>query len=133
MHELKTSPEWQSSVVAVASRTDEPSWALECMRKFVVSPAGSAEEVCIMDCIDERANEINKGNKRGHLQRISDATGVPLDEMLFFDNERDNLIDVAPMGVTCAWVPEGVTAAAWASSLERFPSPGEILDFRRGG
>uniref|UniRef100_A0A7S3B824 FCP1 homology domain-containing protein n=1 Tax=Haptolina ericina TaxID=156174 RepID=A0A7S3B824_9EUKA len=129
LYELKTETEWEGVVVAVASCTDEPAWARECMRKFEVGPVGSG--TCLDDCM--HIEEIAKGNKQGHLRRISDTTGVPLEEMIFFDNERGNCLDVAALGVTVAWVPEGVTAGAWEQSLERYPAPGEIFDFRMGG
>ena len=32
--ELKVDPRWKDTIVAVASCTDEPDWAQECMRKF---------------------------------------------------------------------------------------------------
>ena len=128
LHELKTAAHWNGCVVAVASCTDEPEWARECMRKFEVGPAGSG--VCIADCMD--VQEITKGNKQGHLRRISETTGIALEDMLFFDNERGNCLDVADLGVTVAWVPDGVTAGAWEQSLERFPEPGSIFDFRMG-
>ena len=47
--------------------------------------------------------------------------------MLFFDNERGNCRDVASIGVTVAYVPDGVTAAAWDHARELYPAPGEIL------
>ena len=56
---------------------------------------------------------------------------ITLDEMIFFDNERHNCVDVASLGVTVAYVPDGVTAAAWHRTLERYPAPGEIVDNRK--
>ena len=50
--------------------------------------------------------------------------------MLFLDNERGNCLDVAALGVTVAYVPDGVTRVAWEKCLEDFPREGEILDFR---
>ena len=114
--------------VAVASRTHLVAWARELMCMIKVDSKRT-----VADVIGTMPVEIFAGSKRAHFLEIHEKTNIPLPAMLFFDNERGNLIDVAPMGVTCAWVPEGVTAAAWASSLERFPSPGEILDFRKGG
>lgn len=82
-YQLRTSPEWEDVVVCVASCTDEPSWARECMRKFEVGPVDSG--ISLEDCVD--VEEITKGNKQGHLKRIAEATGIQLEEMLFFDNE----------------------------------------------
>ncbi|KAL1504426.1 hypothetical protein AB1Y20_010832 [Prymnesium parvum] len=129
LFELKAEERWQGVVVAVASRTDEPAWARECMQKFEVGPRGSG--VFLADCI--AVEEISKGNKQKHFKRIAETTGVRLEEMLFFDNERENCLDVAALGVTVAWTPEGVTAGAWEQSLARFPEPGAIFDFRRSG
>ena len=50
--------------------------------------------------------------------------------MLFFDNEYGNCQDVASIGVSVAYVPDGVTADAWQTALESFPSPYEIIDAR---
>ena len=126
LHELHTAPEWSDTVVGVASCTDEPEWALECMDLFEVGPPGSG--VHMAEVMDEL--EIVKGNKQGHMRRIADRTAIDFEDMLFFDNERQNCLDVAGLGCTVAWVPEGVTGAAWEQSLERFPEPGGILDFR---
>ena len=53
--------------------------------------------------------EIHKGSKAGHLQNISDQTGIPLKEMIFFDNEKGNCTTVAQLGVTVVYCPKGVT------------------------
>ena len=128
LYELKTDAKWEGVVTAVSSRTDEPNWAQECMRKFEVGPPGSG--LCIKDCID--VEEISKTNKRDHFKRISDATGIAYEEILFFDNERPNCLDVSDLGVSVAYVPDGVTGEAWEESLERFPEPGSVFDFRMG-
>ena len=128
LYELKTDARWEGAVVAVASCTDEPDWAQECMRKFEVGPVGSG--VMIKDVM--QLEEIRKNNKRVHLTNIAEATGLDFSEMLFLDNERGNCMDVASLGVTVAFVPEGVTAGSWQRALEAFPAPGEILDNRKG-
>jgi hypothetical protein len=53
--------------------------------------------------------EIYKGSKSGHLKTISDKTGVPLKEMIFFDNQMNNCNAVAGVGVTVMYTPDGVT------------------------
>jgi len=129
LHDLHVADEWEGVVTAVASRTDEPTWARECMSKFEVGPAGSG--VFINDVV--QVEEINKGNKRSHFRQLAETTGIALEDMLFFDNERGNCVDVADLGVTVAYVPDGVTAGAWEQSIDRFPEPGAIFDFRMGG
>ena len=44
--------------------------------------------------------EIYKGCKSGHLRTIAKKTGVPLEDMLFLDNEYGNCETVAGIGVT---------------------------------
>ena len=56
MHELHSAEEWQGVTVAVASCTDEPAWARECMRLFEVGPSGSG--VSLQQCDRNRALDI---------------------------------------------------------------------------
>ena len=119
--ELHSSPEWEGTVIGVASRTDEPFWAQECMRKFRLSDGKTS----IKDVM--AVEEIRKANKRVHLRNIAETTGLDLSEMLFLDNEWGNCQDVSSIGVTVAYTPDGVTREAWDLALARFPAPGEIV------
>lgn len=40
--------------------------------------------------------------------------------MIFFDNEKRNCIDVAPLGVTCIYTPDGLTKSKWDEGLAKF-------------
>ena len=60
---------------------------------------------------------IHKGSKKTHFAEIREASGVPFDEMVFFDDDPANIRDVAPLGVVCQLTPDGVTAAAWEAAL----------------
>ena len=119
--ELKTHTEWASAAVCVASCTDEPNWAQECMTKFMVDGG----EYSIKDVV--QVEEIHKGNKRSHLKSIAERTGIALDEMLFLDNEWGNCQDVSSIGVTVAYTPDGVTREAWDKALAGYPAPGEVI------
>ena len=44
-----------------------------------------------------------------HLKHIASESGVPLREMLFFDNERTNIAEVERIGPTCVYCPRGMT------------------------
>lgn len=54
--------------------------------------------------------EIYYGTKTKHFRAIHKASGIPYREMLFFDNERGNCRDVAALGVTCVYTPEGASS-----------------------
>lgn len=54
--------------------------------------------------------QIFPGDKRTHFARLHKATGIPYDEMLFFDDERRNL-NVESLGVVMQLVLNGVSVA----------------------
>ena len=83
--------------MGIASRTDEPAWAQACLEQFTL-PDGRGGTLPMKRVFS--VEEIHKGNKAGHLRNIAQATGIELERMLFFDNERGNCRDVAPLGVT---------------------------------
>lgn len=120
LSELKNDRKWEGVKVCVASCTDEPSWAQECMHLFKIAD-GSALKSALM------VEEIWAGNKQDHLRNIAKRTNIELEDMLFFDNERGNCVDVNAIGVTVAYVPNGVTGLAWEKALENFPSTGTII------
>ncbi|KAK3687892.1 acid phosphatase-domain-containing protein [Podospora appendiculata] len=62
----------------------------------------------------EAGLEIYEGTKLRHFEAISRRTGVPFEEMLFFDDERPNF-EVERLGVTMHLVSNGLT---W-TELER--------------
>jgi magnesium-dependent phosphatase 1 len=91
-------------LVGVASRSDEPSWARECLRKFIV-----ADGVSMMDVVTEELCEIYKGSKRDHFHTLQRKTGIPFERMCFFDDDMMNIRDVGGLGVHCIYTPDGVT------------------------
>ncbi|KAL2153745.1 hypothetical protein VTH82DRAFT_4900 [Thermothelomyces myriococcoides] len=52
--------------------------------------------------------EIYEGTKLRHFKAISERTGIPYDQMLFFDDERPNL-EVERLGVTMRLIRDGIT------------------------
>jgi magnesium-dependent phosphatase 1 len=66
---------------AVASRTDEPDWAKFCMDHLVVED-GTTPTSCFGNLV-----EISYNNKTHHFRRLHQKTGIPFENMVFFDNE----------------------------------------------
>lgn len=80
--------------LALASRTEEPAWAEEVVHLFKVDG-----DSVIVDFT--HAREIYPTSKEKHFRELSAKLGVPLEKMLFFDDERRNIHDVR--GVRVEW------------------------------
>ena len=100
-------------LVGVASRSDEPEWARECLSKFIV-----AEGVTMMDVVSPSRCEIYKGSKRGHFKALQVKTQVPFSKMCFFDDDPQNIADVGGLGVHCFLTPNGVTKDIFNEGLK---------------
>lgn len=127
MRELHVSSEWDGVAVGISSRTDEPDWARELLKKFVIGEKAGVDEVgsiVLQDVFEGGPVEIAKDNKVKHFQRIANTLKISFGDMLFFDNESGNCREVARLGVTVAYCPDGVTKKIWDVAMEAFPQPG---------
>jgi len=111
--QLATDPQWKGTHVAYVSRTEYPEWAIPCLQAFKLAP-----NVTMFSMSEYR--EIYPGSKTTHFKQIHRASGVAYEDMLFFDNERWNCTDCAPLGITCIYTPRGMTEAAWNEGLAQF-------------
>mgnify|MGYP001985302890 CR=1 FL=1 len=76
-------------------------------------------------------SEIYPSNKTKHFRALQASTGVAFADMLFFDDDQENIRHVSELGVVSVLTPEGVTADAWEQGLRRFMEA--KLYERRGG
>lgn len=95
--------------MALASRTYEPSWAGK-----LISMLG------IADLFDHK--EIFPASKVTHFTNLHKASGIPLNEMLFFDDEMRNIYEVSRMGVTAVFVKNGMTMELFEEGLRKWES-----------
>ncbi|XP_014682036.1 PREDICTED: magnesium-dependent phosphatase 1-like [Priapulus caudatus] len=82
--------------MAVASRTTEIEGAKQLLalldwNKFFVQ------------------KEIYPGAKVNHFTRFKDKQCVEFSEMIFFDDEHRNIVDISKLGVMCVHVPRGMS------------------------
>lgn len=114
LHELHTHEKWSDTKLAWVSCTDEPEWAEQLLRQFIV-----AEDITLGSVV--HSSQIFKENKRQHFKQLkAQFPQIRYEEMLFFDNEMYNIRNVAPLGVKCVYCPDGVTKEAWEEGLGMF-------------
>ncbi|KAL1975003.1 hypothetical protein VTN31DRAFT_5207 [Thermomyces dupontii] len=102
--------------IAVASRTHAPELARDMLKALHVIPHFSddpaaadarARSVRALDYFDHL--QIFPGNKTQHFARIHQASGIPYEDMLFFDDEARNRNVQTELGVTFWLVRDGMT------------------------
>mmetsp|Transcript_2008 Transcript_2008/g.2517 ORF Transcript_2008/g.2517 Transcript_2008/m.2517 type:complete len:197 (+) Transcript_2008:106-696(+) len=98
---------------AVASRTDEPKWAHQCMKWLTIDDGST-----LASSFDHI--EISFADKCHHFENLRQKTGIPFDSMAFFDNEHWNIKSVSKLGVKCIYTPDGMTRRAWQDALAMF-------------
>ncbi|XP_050431803.1 magnesium-dependent phosphatase 1-like [Adelges cooleyi] len=64
--------------------------------------------------------QIYPGSKDKHFKRISEATKVGLEDMVFFDDEQRNIVDLEKLGVVCILVKNGMTVKVLMEGLKKF-------------
>ncbi|XP_033044383.1 magnesium-dependent phosphatase 1 isoform X1 [Trachypithecus francoisi] len=64
--------------------------------------------------------EIYPGSKVTHFERLQQKTGIPFSQMIFFDDERRNIVDVSKLGVTCIHIQNGMNLQILSQGLETF-------------
>ncbi len=82
--------------MALASRTGEPSWAVQLLKLFKIDHFFAYKE-------------IYPGSKITHFNNLQKHTGIPFSEMVFFDDEMRNIHDVGSLGVKAVFVEDGIS------------------------
>ena len=102
--------------LAISSRCDEPKWARELLEKMILPSSGKTLQEAITG-----PWEISHDAKIHHFDRLAKDTGIPLNDMIFFDNEQQNCKSVSRMGVTVGYTPQGVTRSIFDQTMSKFP------------
>mmetsp|Transcript_18046 Transcript_18046/g.31111 ORF Transcript_18046/g.31111 Transcript_18046/m.31111 type:complete len:189 (-) Transcript_18046:380-946(-) len=98
--------------IAVASRTSRPRWA-EVALKELNFGGSSVHARCA--CL-----AWGFSSKTNHFAHIRQKTGVEFRDMVFFDNEHWNIVDVSRLGVFSAYCPRGLSADLFRAEMERY-------------
>jgi magnesium-dependent phosphatase 1 len=116
---LRQMPELQ---IAYASRMGQPKW-LEQLAKLL--RIAGYEGGSMWDLPDYQ--EIYPGSKLNHFRRLSEQSGIPCDEMLFFDAEPYSNMEVTQLGVEFVDAEDGITEKMCIACLEAFAAAREKL------
>lgn len=119
--ELYSSKDWENTTVAFSSGCDEPDWARECIKKFMID-----EKTRLCDVVKHII--IDKRPKSTHIKEHCKALGIEnYSEVIFFDNERWNCENVSKLGCTTIHCPKGLSAQVWTEANKVYPKPGKII------
>ena len=113
--------------IGCASRTETPDLAREMLSLLRIPAEGSSQPALgLFDYL-----EMYPGSKTRHLQRIQKSSGVPYEEMLFFDDESRNR-NVEDLGVVFQLVRDGVTRTEVAKGIENWRKKNNKTQHREG-
>lgn len=82
--------------IAAASRTYEPGWAQDLLQLLDIDKYFDLKE-------------IYPSTKVHHFKNIQNHFGIPYSEMVFFDDEYRNIVEVEKLGVHAQFVKNGIT------------------------
>lgn len=99
--ELATNDEWSDTQLAISSRTDQPEWARELLGLFTIQASKKSNAPTSLDDVIRGPWEmVSDERKVLHFERLSQETNIPLNQMMFFDNDIGNCKSVSRLGVT---------------------------------
>ncbi|KAJ7060483.1 magnesium-dependent phosphatase-1 [Mycena amicta] len=105
--------------VAACSRTHAIDLAREALSLIRIPPGNddesSIEEQPAIELFDNL--QIYPGSKIAHFRALQDKTGIPYEEMLFFDDESRNR-EVERLGVTFYLTPDGVSNGVFEAGVK---------------
>lgn len=119
LRRIATEAAWAEVTVAAASSTTEPQWADTVMQLMRITPEG----VTMAQRFSH--NQVYPiHNKVKHFEALQAATGVPYDQMVFFDDctygDNCRQVERGCPGVTTMRTPFGLTEELFDEAMRVF-------------
>lgn len=129
LRELALNPKYRGIKLAAASSSLEPSYSHVCLRGIEVLPGLTLRDMFSYDEIG-RTGKLSP-RKTTHFKQLHKESGVPYEEMLFFDdcNWGDHCADVTrTYGVVSQRTPSGMRLEEFYTGLEKYRKESESRD-----
>lgn len=121
LRELALDPKYKGITIAVASSSLEPSYSRMCLEGIEILPNLTMNDMISYSQIG-RSGKLTP-RKTTHFKELHEESGIPYDEMLFFDdcNWGDHCSDVTnTLGVVSKKTPRGLQLDEFHSGLEKY-------------
>lgn len=121
LYRLATDPAYHGVLLAAASTSLEPSYSDTCLKHLEILPNLTVDQMLSFRQIG-RTGRLN-ADKRTHFQLLHQESGVPYEEMLFFDDDNwgphtRTVYDA--YGVIGQRTPNGMTLREFEFGLELY-------------
>jgi magnesium-dependent phosphatase-1 len=103
-----------TSKIAIASCCDEPLWARQILQKFrIFDPFEHGFKKTLAEASEsEQLVQIRHETKKARHVELRQASGIPFDQMLFFDDHKGNIRNVSSLDVPSTQTP-GDDGVSW--------------------
>ena len=121
LRELATNPKYARVMIAVASSSLEPSYSRACINGIEIVDGLTMKDMISYSQIGREGQLTSR--KTSHFKLIHEQSGIPYDEMLFFDdcNWGDHVGDLQnAFGVTGVRTPQGLQLDEFHHGLEKY-------------
>ena len=121
LRELATNPRYAGVKIAVASSSLEPSYSRACINGIEIVDGVTMKDMISYSQIGREGQLTSR--KTSHFKLIHEQSGIPYDEMLFFDdcNWGDHVGDLeSAFGVAGIRTPHGLQLDEFRRGLEKY-------------
>ncbi|CCW60880.1 unnamed protein product [Phytomonas sp. EM1] len=122
LQDLILNPQWKDTYFAISSTCDFPEWAASLLElyKFKNAEGKSVPMGSLFSDLKEIYYAGKDEQHRRILKKVRqiDNSVTDFSQMLFFDNQRNNISAVSKLGVACCYCPDGLVPGTFQKGLD---------------